>query len=140
MTVCRCLLTFVVLGLSPVLSGAHHPLDELFDRDSTLTLTGEVTGIQWTNPHVVLEIAVENESGEVVSWRVGMDPPNALLRKGWSPDMLAAGDVVTVTGFRALDGGPTTEARTVALADGESLTLAASDAASWGWRTVSPAP
>lgn len=123
------ILAFLVWTLPAAI--AHHSLAELFDRESMITVTGTVSRVTWVNPHVVFHLDVADESGGVRDWTVEMDPPHVLARRGWSPETLAAGDEVTVTGFRSRDGSPGTEAETVRLATGERLV--ASSEGSWNW-------
>jgi hypothetical protein len=48
------------------------------------------------------------------------------LRRGWRPDSLNVGDVVSVEGFRARDGSFKGNARSVVLSTGEELFAASS--------------
>ncbi len=40
-----------VLGMAGAAS-AHHPFADDFDRTKPITLTGTVSKVEWTNPHV----------------------------------------------------------------------------------------
>ena len=120
------------LALLPFSSLAHHPLDEVYERDSSITLTGTVTQIEWVNPHAILRLRVEDGEGSDVEWLVEMDPPGALMQRGWTRDSITAGQIVTVEGFRALNGESRTEAKTITLSSGAALV--ASTDTSWNWR------
>jgi hypothetical protein len=126
----------VGLAFFPRVSSAHHQLDKTYVRERTIALTGTVTAAQWVNPHVVLTVAVKDGAGKLQSWRVELDPPNALLRRGWKRDQPAVGAVVTVTAYPSIDGGPAAVARTITLASGEQL-MASTDG-SWNWREMVP--
>ena len=130
----RCLITSLLPVVAPALALAHHSLAEVFDRDSTITLTGTVTAVQWVNPHTVIIVDVADANGVPERWLAQADPPSALLRRGWDPDAIAVGDVVTLTGFESLDGSRSTYASTVTLPSGE--TLQASSDGSWNWTSV----
>ena len=98
---------------------AHHSNAAQFDSTKRLTLKGEVTRIEWTNPHAYIYINVKDEGGKVVSWSMEGFPPNTLLRTGWSQKDLKQGDPVTIEGCVARDGSPIMLAREVTLANGQ---------------------
>lgn len=124
--------------LLPIPGTAHHPLDEVYSRDSQVTLTGIVLRVDWVNPHASFRLRVVDDAGVAVEWLVEIDYPSALLRRGWTERSLAAGHVVTVEGFLALDDSRQAYARTVTLPGGE--TLIASTDASWSWRRTADIP
>lgn len=95
---------------------AHHSFSAEFDSEKPVTLTGIVTKIEWTNPHVWFYINVrDEESGEVVNWGAEMGPPHGLQRRGWRRNTLNIGEEVTVDGFLARNGSKRMNARTVTL-------------------------
>lgn len=124
------------LTFGPRASG-HHPLAELYERDNIIVLTGTVTAVEWVNPHVVVTMAVTSDAREA-GWRVELDPPGALQRRGWSRDRVTAGDRITVTAHPSKDGGPAAAARTVRLPSGNELV--ASTDSSWNWGRVERVP
>src|SRR5688572_32458506 len=84
---------------------AHHSFDAEFDRTKQVTLTGVVTKVEWTNPHVWFWVNVKDEaSGKVVNWGAEMGSPNALTRTGWTATTMTVGMIVTFSGSRAKDG------------------------------------
>ena len=85
---------------------AHHSFAAEFDAAQRVTLTGVVTKVEWTNPHVWFWVNVKDEAtGKIVNWGGEMGSPNALQRQGWTHNMMQPGMVVTFTGSRAKDGG-----------------------------------
>ncbi len=95
---------------------AHHSFSAEFDAEKPITLTGIVTKVEWTNPHVWFYINVKDaETGEVVNWGAEMGPPHGLQRSGWRRDTLKIGEEVTVEGFLARNGSARMNARTVTL-------------------------
>jgi hypothetical protein len=95
---------------------AHHSFSAEFDSDQPVKMTGVVTNIQWTNPHVWFYIAVRNEeTGDEENWGAEMGPPHGLQRRGWRRDTLKIGEEVTVDGFLARNGSNRMNARTVTL-------------------------
>jgi hypothetical protein len=98
---------------------AHHSNAAQFDSAKRLTLKGEVTKIEWTNPHAYIYVDVKEDSGKVVSWSLEGFPPNTLLRTGWSRKDLKQGDVISFEGCTARDGTSIMLAREITLPDGQ---------------------
>jgi len=97
-------------------SQAHHSFSAEFDAEKPITLTGIVTKVEWTNPHVWFYINVKDpETGEVANWGAEMGPPHGLQRSGWRRDTLKIGEEVTVDGYLARNGSKRVNARQVTL-------------------------
>jgi hypothetical protein len=103
------------LAVSGVVS-AHHSFAPEFDASKPLKLTGTVTAIEWTNPHVSLYVDAKDEDGKVINWAFELRSPNVLIRAGWNRNSVQAGDIITVEGFRAKSGRPRGTAISVLLA------------------------
>jgi hypothetical protein len=100
---------------------AHHSFAAEFDSDKPVQITGTVTKVEWTNPHVRFYVDVKNDRGEVVNWNIELGPPLILRRLGWRQDSLKLGDQVTVEGYLAKDGSSLANAKKVTLPDGRSV-------------------
>jgi len=105
---------------------AHHAFSAEFDQSKPIKLSGEITKLEWTNPHAWLFVDVKGPDGKVVNWRLEMGAPNALLRAGWSRSDIKPGTPVTISGFLARAGGPVGNAFQVRLPDGRDLFAASS--------------
>jgi len=105
---------------------AHHAFSAEFDQSKPVKISGEITKLEWVNPHAWLFLDVKGADGKVTPWRFEMGAPNALLRAGWSKSDIKVGTMVTVSGFAARSGGPVGNAFQVRLPDGRDLFAASS--------------
>ena len=103
----------LLLVAMPVL--AHHSFQAEYDENKLVTVNGTVTKVAWTNPHVMLNVDVRDDRGNVANWEMELASPNGLLRQGWKLDSLKPGDQVTVSGYAARDGSHLINARRVIL-------------------------
>ena len=115
------LLAGLWLTVAVVPNHAHHSFAAEYDRERTITVTGTVTKVEWTNPHARLYIAGKDESGLTQEWVFELGPPNGLMRQGWRRDSLRPGHQVTVSGFRSKTSTHIANARTVTLSDGRQV-------------------
>ena len=106
---------------------AHHYFAAEYDSNKPVSLTGAVTKVEWTNPHVRFYIDVKDASGTATNWEFELGSPNGLMRKGWTRNSLKEGDKISVEGYLAKDGAHLANARTVALADGRKVFAGAAD-------------
>ena len=81
---------------------AHHGFDTEYDAKKRVKLTGVVTQVAWTNPHMRVYIDVTDPSGKVINWNMELTSPNSVRRQGWGPNDLKAGDKVDFEGYGGL--------------------------------------
>jgi hypothetical protein len=107
---------------------AHHSFAAEYDSSKPIKMTGAVTKVDWANPHVYFYIDVKDpDTGKVTSWAFEMGAPAVLTRSGWKRSTVKIGDVITVEGTRAKDGGPHGNARAVYSSTGEKYGAGSSE-------------
>ncbi len=115
----------VAAGTSLMLTGfplsAHHSVALQYDMSSEITVVGAIVELEWRNPHAWLHLEVENDAGVVQLWKIEFSSANSLYRRGWRPDNLPIGSVITVHGLPARDGSRSVDGEEVTLADGTRL-------------------
>ena len=110
------MLSLAMSALATLPASAHHSFAAEYDASKPIKLTGKVTKVEWTNPHIFIYIDVADEkTGTPVSWALELGAPNALMRLGWKRDSLKIDDVVIVDGTLAKDGSRLANATTIVL-------------------------
>ena len=130
-TIIRSLWALTTAGALAVTGGAwgHHSFSAEFDAAKPMKITGIVTKVDWTNPHVWVYVNVKDEKG-VANWGAELGPPHVLQRSGWRRETLSIGEQITIDGFLARNGSNRLNARTVTLASTGGRPGATLDAAS----------
>ena len=100
---------------------AHHSFAAEYDSTKSITVTGEVVRLEWTNPHARVVVNGPDEKGVKKDWDFELGPPTTLMRRGWNRNSLKPGNVITVEGFRSKDEPSTANARMVKLSDGRQV-------------------
>ncbi|HVZ20776.1 MAG TPA: DUF6152 family protein [Vicinamibacterales bacterium] len=114
------ILAAVVVGATAAPVFAHHSF-AMYDHTRTITLKGEVSKFQWTNPHGYLEIDVKQKDGSLKHYSLEMTSINMMMRRGWRSTMIKGGDVVVATVAPLLNGQPAGLLLDVTLPDGRTL-------------------
>ena len=76
---------------------AHHGYQVAYDTANSITKTGIVTHLQWTNPHCQVYMDVKNADGSVTNWGIEMTNPRALIRRGVNPALFPEGKIIEIT-------------------------------------------
>lgn len=110
-----------IVSCAATLNAAAHHSWAMYDAERTITVSGVVTRVEWTSPHVFFYFEAADENGDVVEWTAEMDPPVLLRRYGLLPDMIKPGTRVMPTGVHAKTGAPVMRAVFIELEDGTKV-------------------
>jgi hypothetical protein len=99
---------------------AHHSF-AIFDASRIVILDGTVREFKWTNPHVLIILAVADGKVEPAQWAIEMNGPGAIAREGWKPQTLKPGMKVEVTIHPLVDGNSGGQYLAVKLPDGTQM-------------------
>ena len=87
----------LILAVAAIIAApalAHHSAS-MFDDTKVMEKKAVVKELQWTNPHVWLQVVVE-ENGAKTEWSLEGGSPNTLSRQGWRATSFKPGDVILV--------------------------------------------
>ena len=113
------LIPLLLMGWCYSSAFAHHSF-AMFDATKSQSHQGVVKEVEWTNPHVWLRLAVQEDGKEVVYSYEGAAVA-VLKRVGWQKDSVKVGDKVTVVGHPYKDGRPGGSIDHLVLLDGRKL-------------------
>ena len=103
---------------------AHHSFAAEFDADKPVTVKGVITSVRLENPHSWFFLDVTGPDGKVEKWSFEASTPSSLIRSGFKPGTIKAGDQVTIRGFHARDANANAGAgRELILADGREIAI-----------------
>lgn len=99
---------------------AHHSF-AMFDSDHQIKLSGTVADFRWANPHVYIELAALDSTGETRRWTIECANPGILNRIGWKFNMIKPNDKITVIVAPLRTGEPGALLKQVTLPDGRKF-------------------
>ena len=112
--------TTAALLLATTAASAHHSF-AMFDLGKDVTVDAVIKEVQFTNPHVWLQILIKDDKGAETEWSIESGAPGMMLRNGWKPSTLKSGDKVTLTLHPLRDGKPGGSLVKVIVPDGRTL-------------------
>ena len=123
MTVRRLFLLASVVFAFPVAMIAHHAYTAEFDTTKPVKLSGVLSKVEWSNPHIWIYLDVKDVNGNVTTWGFSASPPGMLQRRGITRNSLKLGEVLTISGHRAKDGSNNASGNVVTFADGRDALI-----------------
>ena len=69
-----------------------------------VTLTGNVTKVDWTNPHIVIYMDAKDGGGNLQHWSLELSAPLLMQRFGWTKSSVKAGDQLVAETHPAKNG------------------------------------
>src|SRR5712691_12235459 len=103
---------------------AHHSFAAEFDSDKPVTVKGVITSVRLENPHSWFFLDVAGTDGKVEKWAFEASTPSSLIRSGFKPGTVKAGDEVTIKGYHARDAAANAGAgRELVMADGRAFAI-----------------
>jgi hypothetical protein len=127
MTFRVCALVAGLLAAASTPALAHHSFAAEYDGNKPVKVSGTVTRVEWTNPHIWFYVDVKDDQGRVTNWGFSAGPPGVLQRRGIPRNAMKIGDVVVVEGFRARDGSNNASGGRVTFSDGRSVFTASAE-------------
>jgi hypothetical protein len=116
----RLVLAGVLLSTAQVVWG-HHSF-AMFDGTKKIALTGTVKKMEWSNPHVWIQLLVPDPNGgPEKEWSIEAPAINGLARVGWTSKSLQPGDKVTIYIHPLRNGEAGGALQDVVLANGQHL-------------------
>ena len=120
----------VSMALGSAAALAHHAFAAEFDANLPVNLRGNVTRVEWINPHAWIHIDNKKPDGTTEAWMVEGGTPNTLLRRGITKDSLKIGTEIVVRGYQSKDALCKPECRAngrdVTFPDGRKLFMGSS--------------
>jgi hypothetical protein len=101
---------------------AHHSY-AMFDQSKAVTSNAVVRLWQFSSPHAVLWVYINDAKGKPALWGLEAPGPGQLVRNGWKKDTVKPGDKVVVTVNPLHDGRNGGNLAKLVLADGRSMDM-----------------
>lgn len=101
----------------------HHSVTAVFDTSKQIVVSGELTEVEWVNPHIFLHMKGKSGSGTVQDWKIEGGPPAWYRRVNVNKATFTKrlGQTVTINGYPSKDSAPYGYLLKITFADGDSL-------------------
>ena len=98
---------------------AHHAVAGVYDLNKEMVLQGRLKKLNFTNPHVSIELTVPNPDGTNTDWLLTTASIQNLTRQGINKTSMKPGEILKVTILPAKNGNPAGFIRSIELGDKE---------------------
>ncbi len=105
----------------PLTGSAHHSVT--FYSDDVVEIAGELTRIDWRNPHIRLTLEATNDRGLTESWEMEGSSIYNLARSGITAETFEVGQQLVITGQPSTREDRTMLLREILLPDGQVLQM-----------------
>ena len=96
---------------------AHHAVASVYDLNKEVVLEGQLTKLNFVNPHPNMLVAVPNADGTVTEWTLTTASIQNLTRQGLNQTSIKKGESLKLTVLPARNGSPSGFVRRVELGD-----------------------
>ena len=107
---------FLMVGIA---LQAHHAVAGVYDLNKEVVLEGRLKKLNFTNPHVSIELTVPNPDGTATDWVLTTASIQNLTRQGINKSSMKPGEILKVTILPAKNGNPAGFIRSIELGDKE---------------------
>ena len=118
-------LVIVCLTIVPTVSSAHHSVAGFYDPATKIEMEGVIKSVRWRNPHIVFNVDVTSDAGEVVTWRIESGALGVLRQRGLAREFVQPGDHVRIMGDSSIRSDHEMFARNMLLQNGKEVILTA---------------
>jgi DNA/RNA endonuclease YhcR with UshA esterase domain len=101
--VCAVFASCLIALCTGVQAWAHHSFAAEYDLKQPITVHGVIVQVRLENPHSWFVLDVKDPNGKVERWSFEAGTPSGMLRNGYRPGIIKAGDEVTIKGFHSKD-------------------------------------
>lgn len=98
---------------------AHHAVASVYDLNTEVVLQGQLTKLNFRNPHSNLLFEVQNADGTTTEWVLTTASTAVLTRAGVDRDSIKPGENLKITILPARNGNPAGFIRRLELSDRE---------------------
>src|SRR5512134_76719 len=85
---------------------AHHAVAGVYDLNKEIVLEGQLTKLNFVNPHANMLVAVPNQDGTVTEWTLTTASIQTLTRQGLNKTSIKPGESLKITALPARNGSP----------------------------------
>ena len=96
---------------------AHHAVASIYDLNKEIVLEGQLTKLNFVNPHPSLIVAVPNADGSTTEWTLTTASIQNLTRQGLNKASIKPGESLKITALPARNGNPAGFVRRLELGD-----------------------
>ena len=96
---------------------AHHAVASVYDLNKEVVLEGQLTKLNFVNPHPNMLVAVPSADGTVTEWTLTTASIQNLTRQGLDKTSIKPGESLKLTILPARNGSPSGFVRRVELGD-----------------------